>query len=971
MGENTARKQNLKRVLMYMLVLIGILFVAMVAYFFARNDEVIALTVEEGSIIHVNKGDTFALPISHEDKDADTKIEVSTSAPEILSFSEATNTFVAEKGGLSSITINTTNKHFGPFRFDVLVGEGTSSNPYYISSAKQFSEIGKTVDGSVKWKLSDSYELLNDIDLSSLYSENTYFEPIGNLSENFSGSFNGNGYSILNLKVKSDLVASGLFGVIGVDGKVENFNIVNGEVSSSGAYAGLVCGVNYGFIGKVNVSGKVTASASSSSGGGIAGMSAFTSATPTISMSSAKVTINSFKNMGGIVGDNQSGVIFNCYSESSFKADVEGVNKSNLTAGGLVGKNSAGNYSLGTDSLYKRAVIKNCYTIVNSFDSEINFGALIGSNSEENNEYLENNKYISNYGFSSVSAPLVQSGKDSLQESELALKTKEQLQNEDTFVGWNFNDVWVMNAYPQINVEASYQALGVIEPGSEVLSKADLVEALNKIIAHPELNLTYTINVGGEVEIDCATDLGISNWTPIGTEANPFKGSLIVEDGTTLTIKNCNIEDKTNAGFFGVVDNVNSVIKNIKFKNFTISNSSYQESRNAGVVCAKLVSGIIEDCYIDNAKISDFANAGFVVGQNINGSVDNCLVGTLDVENNCAITNRNLSLRVCYGGIVGLSSGNVTNCVVDYCEITNEVRNNVSSEIGGIVGSQTSTSNTKIENSYNKSLKIVNNDVKGIVGGVVGTLAGKSTVRSCYNLGKAEVSTVSDSLAGGVAGYVGTNAKVERSFSSTPEIKGRLVGGVVANSYGTISECYSAGEYKGFHIGGLAYKNEGTIINCYTIASVIGLGDSKGYYVAGLVAFLPENGNIKYCFSTATITGANSTLLAETSARVRYPDWVNWVERNWVSGIVGGDAYKPGNLSNCVVVNYGSAKVQGKFMGMGKSTWIDCSDDDCKGTTNNDPFEKAGFRSDVVGSWTFNVGEYPTLTNVVTEAIVE
>lgn len=42
-----------------------------------------------------------------------------------------------------------------------------------------------------------------------------------------------------------------------------------------------------------------------------------------------------------------------------------------------------------------------------------------------------------------------------------------------------------------------------------------------------------------------------------------------------------------------------------------------------------------------------------------------------------------------------------------------------------------------------------------------------------------------------------------------------------------------------------------------------------------------------------------------------------------------------------------------------------------KEPTNNDPFEKAGFRSDVVGSWTFNVGEYPTLTNVVTEAIVE
>lgn len=968
MGENSARKQNLKRLLMYMLVLIGILFVAMVAYFFARNDEVIALTVEEGSIIHVNKGDTFALPISHEDKDADTKIEVTTSAPDVLSFSEATNTFVAEKGGLSSITINTTNRHYGPFRFDVLVGEGTNSNPYYISSAKQLLEIGKEVDGTVKWKLSDSYELLNDIDLANLYTETSFFTPIGNTFENFSGSLNGNNYSILNLKVKGDFESAGLFGVIGVDGKVENLNVLNGEIKTSGKYAGLIAGINYGFVGKVNVSGTVSQTANSDKNfaGGIAGANVYTSATPTIAMSSANVTISSFKTMGGIVGENQSGIIFNSHAECNFNVEIDGINKEDVISGGLVGENIANNYTVGTETIYKRAVIKNCYAIVNSFASEkLNFGVLIGNNKETDNEYFENNKYISNYGFSSTTASLVQSGKESLLQSELALKTKEQLQNEETFVGWDFNNVWVMNAYPQINIEASYQALGVIEPGSEVLNKTDLVEALNKIMAHPELNLTYNVNIGGEVIIDCAQDLGKSVWTPIGTPSNPFKGSLIVDEGTTLIINNCHIEDAATAGFFGVVDNVNSVIKNIKFKNFTISNSSYQESKDAGVVCARLISGIIEDCYVDNAKIADYANSGFIVGQNLNGSINNCFVGTLDVENNCTITNQNLALSVCYGGIVGLSSGNITNCIVDYCEITNEVRNNVSSEIGGIVGKQTSTSISKLENSFNKSLKIVNNDVKGIVGGIVGTLAGKANVKACYNLGKAEVSTVSDSLAGGVAGYVGTEAKVERSFSSSPEIKGRLVGGVAANVYGTISECYSSGEYKGYHIGGLAYKNEGDIINCFTDASVIGLGDNKGYYVAGLVAFLPENGSVKYCFSTATISGANSTLLAETSARIRYPNWINWIERNWVSGIVNGDAYKPGNLSNCVVINYGSAKVQGKFMGMGKSTWIDCNDEDCRGMTNNDPFEKAGFRSDVVGSWTFNVGEYPTLTNVV------
>ena len=99
-------------------------------------------------------------------------------------------------------------------------GDGTAAKPYIIKSSKQLKLIAENSDMHFK--------LVNDIDL-----RNKKWTPI----EEFSGTFDGNGYTIHNLRVE-DNTSNGLFGK--VSGNVKNLNIKGVYIvgDNSGAIAG-------------------------------------------------------------------------------------------------------------------------------------------------------------------------------------------------------------------------------------------------------------------------------------------------------------------------------------------------------------------------------------------------------------------------------------------------------------------------------------------------------------------------------------------------------------------------------------------------------------------------------------------------------------------------------------------------------------------------------------------------------------
>ena len=119
----------------------------------------------------------------------------------------ASTTFTISFGDAEGVAITCTPFTFKTFYFK---GKGTPDNRYQIESAEQLD--------CVKNYLDKHYVQIADFDLGA-YAEN-WSAIGGNIEAPFIGSYYGNGYKIKNLTIRtSELVASGLFGYVGSNGK--------------------------------------------------------------------------------------------------------------------------------------------------------------------------------------------------------------------------------------------------------------------------------------------------------------------------------------------------------------------------------------------------------------------------------------------------------------------------------------------------------------------------------------------------------------------------------------------------------------------------------------------------------------------------------------------------------------------------------------------------------------------------------
>ncbi|MBI9015818.1 MAG: PASTA domain-containing protein [Phycisphaerae bacterium] len=195
-----------------------------------------------------------------------------------------------------NVTIDSSQAEFGDFVTDLVIsdidgiaddqivtvylhkfdgGDGSSVNPYQISSAKQLIAIG-----SNQRVLNRCFILNTDIDLADYTFATAVIVPDtdsfsdGHQGYDFDGTFNGNGYIIQNLTIctaNADPNNSylGLFGKTGYDAVIknlglENVNIISGKNSE---YIGGICGYNCGEIHQSFVTGNM----SGDSSGGICG----------------------------------------------------------------------------------------------------------------------------------------------------------------------------------------------------------------------------------------------------------------------------------------------------------------------------------------------------------------------------------------------------------------------------------------------------------------------------------------------------------------------------------------------------------------------------------------------------------------------------------------------------------------------------------------------------------------------------
>ena len=226
-------------------------------------------------------------------------------------------------------------------------GEGTKENPYEIAVVSDLYEFAIKVnegDNTACAVLTADITLLID----------TNWTPIGNDSNQYKGTFDGDGHTITGLKVdiqSDNTIYAGLFGFLGEGGTIKNVSLTDSKITCSGnrVYAGGVCGWNTGTIQNCYNTGEVSgASTSTFNPVNVGGVCGFNGGTIENCYNTGDVSGTSeygFVYAGGVCGLNDYGTIENCYNTG----DVSGTCEYGFVyAGGVCGCNDFG-------------TIQNCY----------------------------------------------------------------------------------------------------------------------------------------------------------------------------------------------------------------------------------------------------------------------------------------------------------------------------------------------------------------------------------------------------------------------------------------------------------------------------------------------------------------------------------------------------------------------------------------------------------------------------------
>jgi len=215
-------------------------------------------------------------------------------------------------------------------------GNGTIENPYIIEDVWDLQNMSAN--------LSAHYALGNDIDASATANWNNDsgvlegFIPVGPgpwdvPANHFTGTLNGQNHTITGLYInRTDEWYVGMFGYIGIGGKVTNLTIVNSSIGGQYVVGGLAGAIEATSVSNINISGNA-----SGFGNWVGGMIGW-SWNGTITESHAYGVVKGTEIIGGLVGLNEEGNI----DRSSYSGSVSSI--WNWT-GGLVGLNWMGNVS--------------------------------------------------------------------------------------------------------------------------------------------------------------------------------------------------------------------------------------------------------------------------------------------------------------------------------------------------------------------------------------------------------------------------------------------------------------------------------------------------------------------------------------------------------------------------------------------------------------------------------------------------
>lgn len=194
----------------------------------------------------------------------------------------------------------------------------------YVNAGNNASGKRFKMTASVTYSYADGYAWNSDSETYNTIDNNNY-TPIGNTTNGFSGIFDGDGKTVSGIRIFRDGSADeaqcfGLFGYVGVGGKVKNVTIADVRITGHDNVGG-IAGKNQGIVANSHVASNVAIHAVNTSAinhGGIVGynMSSGSEVSEVSYCTSAaqlsiKAGVTNTNYYGGIVGANYGAIRYN------------------------------------------------------------------------------------------------------------------------------------------------------------------------------------------------------------------------------------------------------------------------------------------------------------------------------------------------------------------------------------------------------------------------------------------------------------------------------------------------------------------------------------------------------------------------------------------------------------------------------------------------------------------------------------
>lgn len=834
----------------------------------------------------------------------------------------------------------------------------------WISNAEELNSLQRVAENLTdRDALSYNYVLKNDIDASGLVDPagNSTYNTIGSGNTAFTGTFDGDGHTIVGLQANG-----GLFGKLGSGAVVKDINIV------SSVFTGKDTGASVGAVAAENNGGKISGVSGygntvKGSGGYIGGLVGKNYGGISNSDDQSTVIAGADTVAGGIAGINggtfdwsnfeaKIGYIENVQSNSAVTTAGLSAGQSASNLGGIVGINEKHELSVLGPEMDTDINNASAHGVTGKSGSTKTSGGIVGTNNGKLTNVYNESIIHGSEAIGGIAGTNVMVDQDDMFASQ---PTLENIANAVEIIGdagsQNVGGLVGMQDHATTNQGRNTGAITGCTNVGGMVGYNTAASYLNNLENSPQATITGITNVGGiagvnEGVISADDQLNLLNsgkiygWENVGGIAGKNSGkidnvnsniNLYVIDEATRTALKGNTVITPNAQFFGGVTGENIGI---------ITNATNRARVDAAQ--ASYVGGIVGRNTSEDGKVGQLlgmgnSNEGFVIGKNYVGGVigknEVAIAGTDKESVGIVNSGTVIALAGGAGGIIGENSADIT-----YVNMKNEgeVHGNASADgsteengTGGIIGVNAVGANISNSSLMNR----VNGNVSGVanVGGIIGINHGVITggrddnnnyyKYQIYNNGTIQAGSYD---AGTITAYAGEN-----------------IGGLLGNNIGTLTAGYNTGVVKAgqsSNVGGIAGTNSGTLDQVFNSVVTVtktetGATDAHGrklynytYTDGGAISGKNNVGGIVGS-NTGTLSNAYSTTAVAGNSNV-----ANIVGSNagQVSNIYGYAANGNTNVNGGTVRNSYIIKEDGTLAENGKDAKkLDSYDFDNKDTT--------------------------------------